>query len=182
MTAPTLSSVTGRPLAASTLAGYAADWSLFTDWCAATDHQALPTDAATISAFHRACPAAPGTQRVRLAAIEHYHRAAGIDIPWKPSGPAASSSVRVRVREPLDPELVATAMRLLPSRGWTAGLFGRRDRALLTLAASTDLPYRELAVMRVGQLDIVDGAAGITDTSSEVHLIEATADPVLCGP
>ena len=77
---------------------------------------------------------------------------------------------------------MATALRLLPSRGWTAGLFGRRDRALLVLAASADLSYRELAVMTVGQLDILDGAAGITDTTGEVRVIEATADPVLCGP
>ena len=184
MNAPTLSSVTGRPLAARTLAGYAADWSLFTDWCAATGHRALPTDAATISAFTTACPAAPGTQRVRVAAIEHHHRDAGIDVPWKPSGATALArpARSVRARELLDPELVATALRLLPSRGWTAGLFGRRDRALLTVAAYTDLPYRELAAMTVGQLDIVDGAAGITDTTGEIHLIEGTTDPVLCGP
>ena len=102
-----------------------------------------------------------------------------MDIPWKPTVPPPMS---VRTREPLDPDLVATAMRLLPSRGWTAGLFGRRDRALLTLAASTELPYRELAVMTVGQLDIVDGVASITDNAGEMHLIEATDDPVLCGP
>ena len=62
-----LSAVTGRPLAASTIAGYAADWSLFTDWCTATDHPALPTDGATISAFTTGCPAAPATHRRRLA-------------------------------------------------------------------------------------------------------------------
>jgi len=88
----------------------------------------------------------------------------------------------VRVREPLDPDLVVTALRLLPSRGWTAGLFGRRDKALLALAASTDLPYRELAVMTAGQLDIVDGAAGVTDSAGEMHVIDAVADAVLCGP
>ncbi len=82
----------------------------------------------------------------------------------------------------LDPDLEVEALRLLPSRGWTAGLFGRRDKALLVLAAATDLPYRELAVMAVGQLDIVDGAAGVTDTSGEIHVIEAVADAVLCGP
>jgi hypothetical protein len=122
---PVLSAVTGRPLAASTLAGYAADWSLFTDWCTAVDHRALPADAATISAFQDACPGAPCTQLVRVAAIEHHHRAAGVDIPWKLEGERP-----VRAHEPLNQVLVATAMRLLPSRGWTTGLFGRRDAAV----------------------------------------------------
>ncbi len=87
-----------------------------------------------------------------------------------------------RLREPLDPDLVAAALRLLPSGGWTAGMFGRRDKALLVLAASTDLPYRELAVMTVGQLDLVDGAACVTDIAGDIRVIEAAADPVLCGP
>ncbi len=102
-------------------------------------------------------------------------------MPWKASGSVAAAHP-IRVREPLDPDLVVTALRLLPSRGWTAGLFGRRDKALLTLAAWTDLPYRELTVMRVGQFQLVDGVAGVTDTSGEIHVIDAAADPVLCGP
>jgi len=48
-------------------------------------------------------------------------------------------------------------MRLLPSHGWTAGLFGRRDRALLTLATQTTIPYRRLAGLTVGQQPIADG-------------------------
>jgi len=132
VSAPVLSAVTNRPLAASTLTGYAADWALFTDWCAATNHQPLPTDAATIAGFSTACPAAPATQRRRLAAVEHHHRAAGSELPWKASGSVAAAHP-IRVREPLDPDLVVAALRLLPSRGWTAGLFGRRDKALLVL-------------------------------------------------
>ena len=46
------------------------------------------------------------------------------------------------------------------------------------LAASTDLSYRELAVMAVGQLDIVDGVAGVTGISGKIHLIEAV--PMRC--
>ncbi len=181
MNAPTLSAATGRPLAARTVAGYAADWALFTDWCTATDHQVLPADTETMTAFVIACPAAAATQRRRLAAIEHHHRAAGSETPWKASSSAVAPQP-IRPREPLDPDLVVTALRLLPSRGWTAGLFGRRDKALLTLAAATEIHYRKMAVMTVGQLDIVDGVAGVTDTSGEMHLIEAVTDAVLCGP
>ena len=54
-------------------------------------------------------------------------------------------------------------MRLLPSHGWLGGLFGRRDRALLTLAASTTIPYRQLPRQTVRQLHIADGVATITE-------------------
>jgi hypothetical protein len=33
-------------------------------------------------------------------------------------------------------------LRLVPSHGWTTGVFGRRDRSLLTLAAGSPIPYR----------------------------------------
>ncbi len=72
--------------------------------------------------------------------------------------------------------------RLLPSHGWTAGLFGRRDRALLTLAAATTIPYRQLPGLTVGQLHIADETATITDHRGTKHVVEAAADPALCGP
>lgn len=75
---PDISAVTGKPLSAGTRAGYAADWSLFTDWCTATSHTPLPADAATISAFAAACPAAPATRRRRLTALQHHHRIHGL--------------------------------------------------------------------------------------------------------
>ena len=73
-------------------------------------------------------------------------------------------------------------MRLLPSHGWIGGLFGRRDRALLTLAAATMIPYRQLPRLTIAQLHIADGVATITDHRATTHVIEATEDPVLCGP
>ena len=60
---------------------YAADWALFTDWCAATDTTALPADPQTVVDFLHGCPAAPATQRCRVAAIDHHHAAAGLDRP-----------------------------------------------------------------------------------------------------
>jgi len=73
-------------------------------------------------------------------------------------------------------------MRLLPSHGWTAGLFGRRDRALLTLAAATTIPYRQLPGLTVGHLYIANGVTTITDHHGTAHVVESTTDPVLCGP
>ena len=176
MTAPR-SAVTGKVLSANTRAGYAADWALFTDWCTATNNTPLPADWAAITAFTVGCPGAPATIRRRRAAIAHHHRAAGHPAPADPAlEPAAPA------RELIDPGQVDMLMRLLPSHGWTGGLFGRRDRALLTLAAVTIIPYRQLPGLTVAQLHIADGFATITDHRGVAHVIEATTDPMVCGP
>ncbi len=139
-----MSAVTGKVLSANTGAGYAADWALFTDWCTATNRVVLPADWATITAFTAGCPGAPATIRRRLAAIAHHHRAAGHPAPANPMPPAAWPT-----RERIDAGQVDMLMRLLPSHGWIGGLFGRRDRALLALAAYTTIPYRQLPRLTV---------------------------------
>ena len=172
-----MSAVTGKVLSANTRAGYWADWALFVDWCTATNHIPLPAQWATVSAFNVGCPGAPATIRRRLAAITHHHRAAGHPPPTDPAREPSPPS-----REPIDPHQVEMLMRLLPSHGWIGGLFGRRDRALLTLAASTTIPYRQLPRLTVVQLHIADAVATITDHHGTVHVIESTEDPRLCGP
>ncbi len=177
MTTSPMSAVIGKELSANTRAGYSADWALFTDWCTATNRVALPADWATIAAFTAGCPGAPATIRRRLAAIAHHHRAAGHPAPTDPAqviGPPA--------RELIGPGQVDMLMRLLPSHGWTGGLFGRRDRALLTLAAYTTIAYRQLPRLTVGQLHIADGTATVTDHRGTAYVVEAAADPVMCGP
>ena len=166
-----------RLLSARTVAGYAADWSLFVDWCTATDSTPLPADWTTITAFNAGCPGAPATIRRRFAAIAHHHRTAGHPAPADPAWELPQPS-----REVIDPGQVDMLMRLLPSHGWLGGLFGRRDRALLTLAASTTIPYRQLPRLTVGQLSIGGGVATVTDRNGAAHVIEAAEDPVLCGP
>ena len=166
-----------RLLSARTVAGYAADWALFVDWCTATNSTSLPANWATIQGFTAGCPGAPATIRRRLAAIAHYHRAAGHPSPTYPAREPPAPS-----REVIDPGQVDMLMRLLPSHGWLGGLFGRRDRALLTLAAYTTIPYRQLPRLAVGQLSIADGVATVTDHHGVEHVVEATGDPVLCGP
>ena len=166
-----------RLLSARTVAGYAADWSLFVDWCTATNSTSLPADWATIQGFTAGCPGAAATIRRRLAAIAHHHRAAGHPPPMDPARGLPQPS-----REVIDPGQVDMLMRLLPSHGWLGGLFGRRDRALLTLAAYLTIPYRQLPRLTVGQLSIAGGVATVTDHRGAKHVIEASADPVLCGP
>ena len=134
-------------------------------------------DWATVAAFATSCPGAPATIRRRLAAIAHHHAAAGHPAPTDPAREAAPPS-----REVIDPGQVDMLMRLLPSHSWLGGLFGRRDRALLALAAYTTIAYRQLPRLTVGQLSIADGTATIIDHRGVMHIIEAAADPVLCGP
>jgi len=172
-----MSAATGKVLSSHTRAGYAADWALFTDWCTATNHSPLPADWNTITAFTAGCPGAPATTRRRLAAIAHHHRVANHPAPADPAHEAGPP-----LRELIDPGQVDMLMRLLPSNGWTAGLFGRRDRALLTLAAATTIPYRQLPRLTVDQLYIADGTATIIDHRGTKHVVEAAADPALCGP
>jgi len=172
-----MSAVTGKVLSARTVVGYAADWALFTDWCTATNHTSLPAEWSTIEAFTNACPSAPATIRRRLAAIAHNHRTTGHAAPVDPAREVSSPP-----REVIDPGQVEMLMRLLPSHGWTAGLFGRRDRALLTLAAQTTIPYRQLPRLTVGHLHIADGTATITDHRGTERVIQAADDPMLCGP
>ncbi len=172
-----MSAVTGKVLSLRTVAGYAADWALFTDWCTATNRISLPAEWATVVAFTDACPGAPATVRRRLAAIAHHHRVAGLPVPTDPDPKAGPP-----LRELIEPGQVDMLMRLLPSNGWTAGLFGRRDRALLTLAAQTTIPYRQLPRLTVAALQIADGVATVTDQHGVAHVVDAATDPVLCGP
>jgi len=126
-----------RVLSARTLRTYTADWALFTDWCAATDTTALPADPRTLVEFLQGCPAAAGTQRCRVAAIDHHHVAAGIPKPGE--SVAVRAALGRPTGEPFQPtqadkDAVVAALRGLPSHGWTGGMFGRRDRALLVLS------------------------------------------------
>ena len=47
--------------------------------------------------------------------------------------------------QPTDRAAVDAALRGLPSHGWTQGMFGRRDRALLVLSQLAGVPYQHLA-------------------------------------
>ena len=173
-----------RRLSAGTVASYAATWALFSDWCAAADRVPLPADPVDVLEFLAECPSAPATQRRRVIAIDHHHTATGHPAP----------GVDPRVREavgrpplelpPIDPDVltrVEAALRMLPSRGWTGGLFGRRDRCLLVLSQLARIPHQRVAGLTAGDVTVAGGVASIT-TNGGVRVVEAAADPVLCGP
>ena len=167
-----------------TRATYTADWHLFTDWCDGTDHRPLPADPTTVLAFLADCPAAPATRRRRVIAIDHHHTAA--------SHPPPGADPRLREAlgrpstdlPPVTSETAArvdAALRLLPSRGWTGGLFGRRDRCLLVLSQLARIPHRHLAELMAGDVTVDDGVAAIT-VGGHIRTVDAVDDPVVCGP
>jgi len=173
-----------RVLSARTRAAYAGDWALFTDHCAVNGSPALPADPGTVVDFLSSCPAAPATRRRRVAAIDHHHTAHGYQRPGE------SVAVRAALGRPTgqpfqptkeDQEAVEAALRGLPSHGWTQGMFGRRDRALLVLSQLAGVPYKHLATLTAGDLDIAEGVATIRSPAGE-WTVGAADDAILCGP
>jgi hypothetical protein len=172
-----------RVLAARTRAAYASDWALFTDHCAVTGAPALPADPGTVVDFLSACPAAPATRRRRVAAIDHHHTAHGHQRPGE------SVVVRAALGRPTgepfhptdrDKDAVETALRGLPSHGWTQGMFGRRDRALLVLSQLAGVSYQHLATMTAGDISITASVTAILSAAGEWTLGPAD-DAVSCA-
>jgi hypothetical protein len=172
---PPTSSIPGRAPA-----GYRADWALFTDWCAATGQSPLPASVDTVEAFLAGCPAAPATAARRVAAIGWHYRhsptaGAAVDPPGRRELLGLPPADPTR---PLpDSDALAGAVRALPVSGWTGGFFGRRDAALLTLAA-TPLSWTALAALRTSDVTVADGVLGLPDG----HELAAGGDPATCPP
>ncbi|HEY4991492.1 MAG TPA: hypothetical protein VII33_05345 [Nakamurella sp.] len=165
--------------------GYAASWALFTDWCAVTDHPHLPAAPDTVLGFLAGCPAAPDTQRRRVAAIDHHHAAAGHARPGETTAVRAALGRPTREPHQVTADTAAAvqaALRALPSHGWTRGMFGRRDRCLLVLSQLAGVPYQHLARLTVGDVGIADGQATIRTPAGEWTLRPADDGPLLCGP
>jgi hypothetical protein len=80
-----------------------------------------------------------------------------------------------------DREAVDTALRALPSHGFTAGLFGQRDRALLVLSQLVGLPHRAIAALAVNDLrhDPVSGAVTVI-VGGRRHVLESADTAVTC--
>jgi len=165
----------------STTLAYRADWDLFTTWCHAANHAPLPATADTVAQFLREMPAAVATWRRRVTAINATHRGHGHPEPGK------DEAVRQLIRTPptnppplIDPALVAQAIRRLPTAGWPAGMFGRRDALLLTLRYQAGLSLGELVGLTTDRIRIVDGAVEIDLAPGRVVSLGSEDDPAVC--
>ena len=143
-------------------------WALFDDWCAAADQVALPADPMTLAQFITENPAALATQRRRITTINAVHRTAAHPAP------GSADTIRRMLNQARVDRLsrlattVAEIIDRLPTRGWTAGMFGRRDGLLLLLAAS-GLSFEQISALRRADLRI-DGEALIVETVHPIRL------------
>lgn len=139
-------------------ARYRSSWRLFTDWATATGRQALPADPITVALFLDEMPAAAATLRSRATAINRVHTRCGHPAPG--TAAAIRAHLTRRTHPVTDTRSQAeTAIAALPTTGWTAGLFGRRDALLLVLSAYAQLPHA--AIARLARRDIT-----LTDSGS----------------
>ncbi|WP_330766957.1 hypothetical protein [Rhodococcus sp. M8-35] len=150
-------------------------WALFTDWCAAFGHQVLPADPRTVAAFVHANPAAAATQRRRLTVINTVHTRAGLPPPGRSETIRQLLDTARRARLAEITRIVAQRIPAIPVTGWPQGLFGRRDRLILVLAAA-GLGFTRIGRLRRGDLAIVDGAVQV-DTGDDHRLDLVTAVP-----
>ncbi|MFE3280048.1 hypothetical protein [Nocardia sp. NPDC059239] len=161
---------------------YHRGWRTYAIWCAGAGRRALPTAPLTLLEFLAEHPGTVATQAGRITAVNAAHRAAGLPTPGR--GEA--------LRQALDDDRAQRAARIravadavvpqIPRWGWPAGLAGRRNAALLTLAA-TGLPGAAIAALTVG--DVLPG--GEVGGREIIHLgttplatLTAGDDPARC--
>lgn len=128
-------------------------WALFTDWCAAADHIALPAAPATLAQFIAENPAALSTQRRRITTVNTVHRAAGHPAPGRADTIRRIVNQRRTERLSRLEVVVSEIIPRLPVFGWPGGLFGRRD-ALLLLLASAGLRFEQISALHRNNIHI----------------------------
>lgn len=170
-------------LTTGTRAGYASDWALFTDWCTAVDHPALPTTADTVMHFLTDNPAAAATSARRVTAIAHFHRRYGYPSPTRDI--EVKQWLRVAAGRPrtldraVPAERIEALLRQIPTTGWPAGLFGRRDRMLLIARYNANLPRAQLAALTTEHLTVDPEQLAIT-LNTDTVILPSTAEPATC--
>ncbi len=158
--------------------GYAGEWGLFCDYTRAADQPALPTTVAALTGFLAALPARPATVARRVRAIAAAHRRAGYLLTRPEHGPAALGLPRSAQWRRPEPELMIAACA---TRGWPAGLPGRRDAFLIVLTETLGYPHR--AARALSPADITEPSAGPTGEAAPRlagRAIPSGSDPRSC--
>ncbi|MEH6797046.1 MAG: recombinase [Rhodococcus sp. (in: high G+C Gram-positive bacteria)] len=159
-------------------------WSLFEDWCTALEQPVLPASPESLARFLSAHPAAPATQRRRIAVIDAAHHRRALPPPGRAKTVRAALDVARAARLRDLAAVLGGIIERLPDSGWPSILFARRDALILTLA-SAGLSYTQVAALRVcdvasssGEIDalrVETGNGVLTATSRE--LVRAGVSP-----
>jgi len=176
--------------APATLRAYAADWRLFTAWCAAHDVDALPAAPHTLALFLANLAGRPATLRRKLAAIAVMHRAAGHASPTE-HGIVRATFAGIRRERGIAPR-PKTALLVDELRAALATCGERhidvRDRALVLVGFAGALRRSEL--VGLDARDVVFEGEGVvlrlrrSKTNQEGELEEVAvlyaSDPKTC--
>jgi integrase len=147
--------------AAATLRAYKADWTHFSQWCAAHGFICVPAAPATVGAYLASLAGshAPTTIRRRLSALGKMHRFN--DLPWNPAHRDIQGPLQGALRTNGRPVQKAAALTLPMLRQVLAtcdqSARGRRDRALLLFGFVGALRRAELVSLRVEDVAVVAG-------------------------
>lgn len=165
---------------------YVGEWARFQDWCAAADRAALPASEDTVWAYLQEEQPSGGTAARWIAAIRTAHREAGLADPT--GGQVKLWVRRARTGLPTSPAAIAEPLKeaagRLPTTGWPAGLFGRRDRLAFLLYNRGPIPASTLVTMRATDVTVTAPATvdvtvdGTTRTVAEPP--NDPQDPVVC--
>jgi hypothetical protein len=126
---------------------YRHDWALFADWCEACDHRARPAHPSVLAEFLADHPAAAETQRRRITAINTVHTENQCPAPGRAEPIRQLLNTARAERVARIAAVAAERIARIPVTGWPAGLFGRRDTLILTLAAA-GLSFEQIARLR----------------------------------
>jgi site-specific recombinase XerD len=150
-----------KATAAATLRAYKADWTHFSQWCAAHGFVAVPAAPATVGAYLASLAGthAPSTIRRRLSALGKMHRFN--DLAWNPAHRDIQGPLQGVLRSHGRPVQKAAALTLPMLHQILAtcdtSARGRRDRALLLFGFVGAMRRSELVSLHVEDVAIVAG-------------------------
>lgn len=148
-------------------------WALFDDWCAGAGREPLPADPVTVAQFIAENPAALATHRRRVTTINTVHRAADHPVPGHADTIRRMLNASRAERLSRLTATVAPIIDRLPTSGWTAGLFGRRDGLLLLLAAA-GLSFERISTLQRADLHVDDDGALVIESVHPTRLDSVT--------
>lgn len=157
--------------ALNTRKAYASGWKSFVAWCAAAERSWLPAAPATVQDYATWCIGRGhrlNTVFIRMSAITHYHRDAGLDTPCdqsvklylvnarrelkeEPAGKAALSCELLRKIAPRFPETTA----------------GVRNRAMILLGFASGWRRSEIVALRFSDVQFVSEGLAVWQRSSK---------------